>query len=182
MSDANQDQNEGQEQGQDPRFLPQNLPLIIHAQYIRDLSFENPQAPDFLKPNQPPPQMNVNIGMDARPIEALSDSEGPQKEGGDLFEVSLHLKAQAVRENGDVVFIAEVDYGVLVELSGDVSDKQRHPLLLIEVPKLAFPFVRQIIGDLTRQGGLPPLLLNPPDFYGLYLSKFRQQPPPAGTA
>ena len=144
----------------------QDLPVTIHAQYIRDLSFENPNAPDALRAGARPPEMDINIGMDARKLE--------DAEIKDLYEVVLNIRAAAVRE-GDPVFIAELQYGVTASIGEDVPEENHHPLLLIEMPRLAFPFVRQIMADVTVQGGFPPLLLNPVDFHALYMQRFGKE-------
>ncbi len=143
------------------------LPLTIHAQYLRDFSFENPNAPDALRGNLGAPEMDIKIGMDAR---KLPDS-GEMK---DLYEVVLNIRAEATRKGGGVVFIAELQYGITAGLTG-VPEDQVHPLLFIEVPRMAFPFARQILGDITVRGGYPPLLLQPVDFYALYMQRFAEE-------
>ncbi|MFP4313081.1 MAG: protein-export chaperone SecB [Alphaproteobacteria bacterium] len=142
-----------------------NLPIVIHAQYIKDMSFENPNTPASLRGNGKAPEMDVNIGMDAR---KLDDKEMPF-----LYEVALNVRAEAKNE-GNVVFIAELQYGITVSLN-DVPEDQHHPLLLIEIPRMAFPYARQILSDLTVQGGYPPLLLNPVDFQALYMDRFKDE-------
>ena len=154
-------------QAQQDEVLPaMDLPVTIHAQYIRDLSFENPQAPGALRAGQSIPQMNVNIGMDARKLE---DENIPF-----LYEVALTVSATAERD-GEKVFIAEIVYGVTVAIAEEVTEDNHHPLLLIEIPKFAFPFARQILATLTSQGGYPPLLLNPVDFNALYVERFKAE-------
>ncbi len=142
------------------------LPITIHTQYIRDLSFENPDAPQSMRGGQDMPEMAVNIGMDARNLE---DSEIKN-----LYEVALTISATAKRGD-DTVFIAEVIYGVTVSIGDIVPEDQHHPLLLIEIPKFAFPFARQILATLTSQGGYPPLMLNPVDFQALYMERFKDE-------
>jgi len=140
----------------------QNMPIKILAQYVKDMSFENPNSPDSLKPSTKSPEMDININMDARKLE--------DEQIDNLYEVTLRLSATA--KNGDKVsFIAEVEYGTTVQLS-NVPEEQHHPLLLIEIPRIAFPFARNIISDMTQQGGYPPLLLNPVDFHHLYMQQF----------
>lgn len=141
----------------------QDMPITIHAQYVRDMSFENPNAPDSLRPSADAPEMDINIGMDARKL------EDPDIQN--LFEVVLNVRASAMRK-GDPVFIAELQYGTTVSVGDDVPEENHHPLLLIEIPRMIFPFVRQIMSDLTVQGGYPPLLLNPVDFHALYMNRF----------
>jgi preprotein translocase subunit SecB len=145
-------------------------PVIIHAQYIRDLSFENPNAPESMRQGAKAPDLILNIGMDARQL--------PQEQvSGDLpnlFEVVLNVKAEATRD-GAVVFIAEVLYGVLLSIDKRVPEDTHHPMLLIEIPRLAFPFVRQIMMDITVKGGFAPLMLSPVDFHALYMKQFAAQ-------
>ena len=110
--------------------------------------------------------MDINIGMDARKIE--------DPEMKNLFEVVLNLRAAALRGE-DPVFIAELQYGVTVSIGDEVPEDNHHPLLLIEMPRMVFPYVRQIISDVTVQGGYPPLLLNPVDFHALYMNRFGKE-------
>lgn len=141
-----------------------NMPIMIHAQYVKDLSFENPNAPDTLRGAGGAPEMDVNIGMDARKL------PGDEKS---LYEVVLNVRAEALRQGG-TMFIAELQYGMTVSLNG-VPEEQHHPILLIEIPRMAFPYARQILSDLTTQGGYPPLLLNPVDFQALYIDRFKDE-------
>lgn len=170
MSDNNTNtpnQGQGSLAGEPVRDIPQNAatPIAIHAQYVKDLSFENPQTPESLRGNKSMPVMDVNIGMDARKI--------PDEEMDNLYEVVLSVRAEAQRDNQSV-FIAELQYGVTVSLK-DVPEENHHPILLIEVPRIAFPYARQILSELTIQGGYPPLLLNPVDFQALYMDRFKDE-------
>lgn len=137
------------------------LPVNIVAQYIRDVSFENPNAPESLKLEGGQPEMDVNIGLDARKIDEKSS----------LYEVVLSVQANAMRGE-DPVFICEVHYGMTVEIGEEVPEDNHHPLLFIEIPRQAFPFVRQIVSNLVSQGGFPPLFLAPVDFHQLYMQRF----------
>jgi preprotein translocase subunit SecB len=141
------------------------LPIMIHAQYIKDLSIENPNAPQSFKVGVGRPTLDVNFTMDAQKIK----DEGP----GNLFEVTLGIEATA-RKDDQVAFIIELQYAVLVSLN-NVPEDQAHPLLLIEMPRYAFPFARQIIADATQQAGFTPLLLTPVDFREFYLQRYGQQ-------
>ena len=149
----------------DPVAPVQNLPIVVHAQYVRDSSFENPNSPNSLRPGQEAPKMDVSINLDARPIE--------DEQIKNLYEVVLKLSAKATRKDY-TVFVAELHYGITVSLP-DVPESQHHPMLLIEVPKIAFPFARKILADLTQEGGYPPLLVGPIDFYGMYMSRFNKK-------
>ncbi len=144
-----------------------NLPVVIHAQYLKDLSFENPHAPDSLRAGQSEkPALDVNILLDAKKIE---DEQVPA-----LYEVVMTIRAQSSRGER-VDFIAEVSYGAAVSLSGVPEDKH-HPLLFIEVPRQIFPFIRQLMAQTTQSGGYAPLYLNPVDFQSMYVSRFAEQP------
>lgn len=142
------------------------LPLIIHTQYVKDISFENPTAPNSFRIGIPAPKMEMNINLDARALEDL--------EIKNLYEVTLKINARAMRD-GKPVFIAEIIYGVAVSFQEGVAENQHHPLLMIEVPRLAFPFARQILAELTQSGGYPALLLGPVDFYSMYMNRFGKE-------
>lgn len=142
-----------------------DMPINILAQYVRDQSFENPNAPDSMRAGKDQPEMEMNIGMDARKI--------PSEEMDNLYEVVLNIKASAKRDDEDV-FICELQYGVTVQLNG-VPEENHHPLLLIEIPRLAFPYARQIMSDMTIQGGFPPLMLQPIDFQALYMQRYKDE-------
>ena len=140
----------------------QSLPIQVHAQYIKDISFENPAAPDSLRSNQSRPQMDIDIDMNARHV--------PDEQTSALYEVTLKLRVRADRQE-HTAFIGEIEYGATVEL-GDIEEDQRQPMLLIEVPHLIYPFARQILSQIVQQGGFPPLYLAPIDFRALYLQQF----------
>lgn len=143
------------------------VPLTIHAQYIKDLSFENPAAPQSLMPGQAIPSMNVNVTLDAKKV---ADTQSPNT----VYEVVLHIEAEAKRE-ATTVFLIHLDYAVVGSIAKDVPEQHHHPLLMIEVPKLAFPFARQVLAEVTSQAGFPPLLLNPVDFEGMYRAEYLAQ-------
>ena len=153
---------------------PEGPQLRILAQFIRDLSFENPRAPDVLRA-QGQPGIEMGVEMSAR-----GRSDG-------LFEVDLKLSAKAARE-AEVAFQIELVYGGLFEMNG-VAPEQLEFALLTECPRYLFPFARQIIGDLTSAGGFPPFLLEPIDFVQVYASQQIQREnganlnqPPIGNA
>jgi preprotein translocase subunit SecB len=134
--------------------------IHVLGQYIKDLSFENPGAPKSLRPSDKTPKLDVNVNVNARP---QSETE---------FEIELKLEAKAVR-GGETLFLAEVSYAGLFQIR-NVPQEHMHPLLLIECPRLLFPFARQIIADATRQGGFPPLMIDPVDFAALYRQRMAQ--------
>ena len=135
--------------------------LRVMTQFIRDLSFENPNAPDSLRSATAQPQMDVGVEMNAR-----SRPDG-------LYEVDLKISANAQRDSA-AVFHCELLYGGLFQVTGFPED-QVEAILMIECPRLLFPFVRQIIGELSVQGGFPPFLLDPLDFAGIYFAQKQQQ-------
>ena len=131
--------------------------IRILAQFIRDLSFENPRAPDALRPSQDQPQIDLNVEMNAR-----------GREDG-LYEVDLKLSAQANRTDGPL-FVVELLYGGVFQISG-VATEDMEPVLLIECPRYLFPFARRIIAEVSSEGGFPPFLLDPIDFGGVYAAR-----------
>jgi preprotein translocase subunit SecB len=148
------------------------LPVQIIAQYIKDLSFENPNAPFSLAGGDARPVMDANFSMDAHKVEY---------QGRDtVYEVVLGLQT-AARQGDKTAFMCEIQYGILVDM-GQIPEDQHHPMLLIEMPRFAFPFVRQIVADLTQQAGYPPLLLAPADFRSFYMQRFGGSPHSAGEA
>ena len=131
------------------------LPIQIHAQYVKDLSFENPRAPASLQPQNEQPRIEVNVDVQAAKV---ADN--------DLYEVTLRVTASGT-SSGDQLFLAELSYGGLFTLQG-VPEESLHPVLLIECPRILFPFARAIVADVTRDGGFPPLLIQPVDFAAMY--------------
>jgi preprotein translocase subunit SecB len=142
--------------------------IRVLAQFIRDLSFENPRAPDSLNMGSTPPQMDVGVEMNAR----------GRPDG--FFEVDLKLTASAQRD-GAAVFHCELLYGGLFQING-VGEADMEMVLMTECPRYLFPFARQIISDMSGQGGFPPFMLDPIDFAGIYLAQRAQaQPPPSAV-
>lgn len=143
---------------------PQQPGIHVLGQYIKDLSFENPGAPVSLRPSDKAPKLDVNVNVNARP----QSSAPPQSE----FEVELKLDARATRGD-ETLFIVEVVYAGLFQIR-NVPQEHVHPLLLIECPRLLFPFARQVVADATRQGGFPPLMIDPVDFATLYRQRIAE--------
>lgn len=131
-----------------------SVPLHILAQYVKDLSFENPNAPQSLAAGQPQPQVNIAVDVKAR---LAAD---------DIYEAVLELRCEA-KQGEAVAFLVELSYGGLFRLPG-VPQEHHAPLLLIEAPRMLFPFARAIVSDATRDGGFPPLMINPIDFVDLF--------------
>lgn len=135
--------------------------LRILGQYLKDLSFENPNAPTSLAPQQNQPDINIAVNVNARNL-APTD-----------FEVELHLDAKA-SSDGKVIFAAELLYAGVFRLENFPANLL-HPAVLIECPRMLFPFARQILADATRNGGFPPLMLDPIDFASMYQKRMQQQ-------
>ena len=139
----------------------QQAGIHVLGQYIKDLSFENPSAPRSLRASDKAPSLDVNVNVNARP-QSQTD-----------FEIELKLDARAVRGE-ETLFIVEVTYAGLFQIR-NVPPEHIQPLVLIECPRLLFPFARQIIADATRQGGFPPLMIDPVDFTALYRRRITEQ-------
>ncbi|MEM7661305.1 MAG: protein-export chaperone SecB [Pseudomonadota bacterium] len=138
--------------------------IRVLAQYIKDFSFENPAT---ARAQQQP---NIDLGIDV--------GATPHQEGQNIFEVSLRMQAKASASDA-TLFILELDYAGLFQF--DTADKNvLEPLLLIECPRILFPFARRIISDITRDGGFPPLLVDPIDFVGLYRGQKQKAAEAAG--
>jgi len=140
----------------DPAKAPQ---LRILTQYVKDLSFENPNAPSAITANPEAPKIEASVDVQAK------------KHGGSDFEVLLKITVNAKRGE-NVAFIAELLYGGLFRLQ-NIPDEQKQPVILIECPRQLFPFARRVIADTIRDGGYPPLLLDPIDFVALYQQQMR---------
>lgn len=131
--------------------------MSVLAQYIRDMSFENVVAQKGLQAGDVQPDVQVAVSLDARKRPADHQYEVMHK-----FRVTSKNKA-----NGDTLFLLELDYAGIFHVEG-VPEEQLHPFLLIECPRLLFPFVRRIISDVTRDGGFPPLNIDTVDYLALY--------------
>jgi preprotein translocase subunit SecB len=144
--------------------------LRIVAQFVRDLSFENPRAPESLRAGVAQPQIDMNVEMSAR-----------SREDG-LYEVDLTLSARATRGE-EPVFHVEVVYGGLFQVEG-VPVEEIEPILLVECPRFLFPFARRLIADVSGDGGFPPFLIDPIDFGAVYAARKVEagMPPAAGNA
>jgi len=142
--------------------------LNILAQYIKDFSFENPGAPRSLQARDKAPAININVNVNANP---LSDND---------FDVVLALNAEA-KDGDKVVFVTELVYGGVFRISG-FPQEHMLPVLFIECPRLLFPFARNILAEVTRDGGFPPVLLAPIDFVALWQNRRAQQQAAAAPA
>jgi preprotein translocase subunit SecB len=134
--------------------------INILAQYVKDLSFENPGVSGGGQV-----QPNIDLGIDV--------GATAHKDGNNIFEISIRVQAKAQVEQ-EVMFLLELDYAGMFQLNGFKAEEME-PVLLIECPRLIFPFARRVISDITRDGGFPPLLIDPIDFRNLYLSQKQRQ-------
>jgi preprotein translocase subunit SecB len=157
-------------------------PLVVNIQYTKDLSFEVPNAPSIYTILRSAPQVNINLDVQVRRIE----------ENQPVFEVILAARAEATvarpegaangaEEKPMVVFIADLSYAGIFTLNG-VPENQQEPILLVECPRLLFPFARNILADVTRDGGFPPVMLAPVDFLSLWQSRRAQLATPTANA
>ena len=135
--------------------------MNVLAQYIKDLSFESPGAPASLRGRDKAPGININVNVNANPI---SETE---------YDVTLTLNARAGVDK-DVLFNAELVYGGVFRVVG-FPQEHMLPLLFIECPRLLFPFARQIIADCTRNGGFPPLMIDPIDFAQMFQQRMAEE-------
>jgi preprotein translocase subunit SecB len=143
--------------------------LNVLAQYVKDFSFENPNAPASLSSfQQAQPAINIQINVQ---VNSLSASD---------FEVILKTEGKAERD-GSVLFSFELSFGGVFRIQ-NVPQESLHPVVMIECPRLLFPFSREIISSAVRNGGFPPLLLDPVDFVSLYRQNIAQQTAQGNTA
>ena len=131
--------------------------MQVLAQFVRDLSFENMVAQKGLSGAEMQPEIQVSVNLDAR-----------QRPQANTYDVIAKFKVSSTNKaNGDTLFLLELDYGGVFLVEG-VPAEQLHPFLLIECPRLLFPFIRRIISDVTHDGGFPPLNIDNVDFLALY--------------
>src|SRR5215813_13583362 len=150
--------NGGTAQGPGPQ--PGQAQLSVLGQYIKDFSFENPNAPRSLAPSETQPAINIAINV------------GVQQLGQAEYEVSLKLEGKA-ENSGTVLFAFDLTFAGMFRLQ-NVPPEHLQPLLLIECPRLLFPFAREMIATAVRNGGFAPLLLDPVDFVALYQQRMAQ--------
>lgn len=128
--------------------------LNVMGQYVKDLSFENPGAPQSLGNREKAPDISINVNVNANP---LSQND---------FDVVLTINAEA-KEGEKVIFSVELVYGGIFRIA-NFPQEHMLPLLFIECPRLLFPFARQVVADATRNGGFPPLMIDPIDFAQMF--------------
>ena len=139
--------------------------LNVLAQYVKDLSFENPNAPRSLTQQQGAPKINIQINVNAKPL-AQNDFE---------FELKIEGRAEVPSL---FLFSFDLLYAGVFKIQ-NVPQENVHAIVMIECPRLLFPFARAIIADAVRNGGFPPLMIDPVDFVSLYRQRMAEQQPPA---
>lgn len=145
---------------------PQTAPqpgIQIVSQYIKDFSFENPNAPESLLAGWPQPETSVNISLQQRVLKE------------DLYEAIMNLRVEAKKKGEDkTCFIADLSYAAVAMLQ-NIPAEQHQAVMMVEIPKLLFPFARAIIADAVSNAGYPPLFLAPISFEGLYINEMKRQ-------
>jgi preprotein translocase subunit SecB len=139
-------------------------PLLINGQFVKDLSFENPDPLKNLANLQEQPEININVDIKANKV---SDN---------VYEVILHVTSEATIKK-QRLFMLELEYAGIFTLN-DIPEESIHPILMIECPRLLFPSARSIVANITREGGFPSLSLNPIDFAELYRQQFLKDEQP----
>jgi len=153
---------------EEPQQPQQQMPMLqVLAQYTKDSSFENPNAPESLRSGLEAPAININIEI------------GRQMLSDDTVEVVLMLRADASR-NDQAVFIAEIEYAGLFAFQ-NINVEETLPMIMIECPRLLFPFARQIMAEMTQNGGYPPIMLEPPDFAAMFREEMMRRAADTGT-
>jgi len=138
----------------------ENNEVMINMQYIKDLSLEVPHAPEIFTKLDTPPQINVDLNIDANKLQE------------NHYEVTLNLRINADAKK-EPLFILELAYAAACTIK--VPEEQVEPLLFIEIPRMIFPYARQVISSNLSDAGLPPLMLTPVDFAAVYRTKKEQQ-------
>lgn len=139
-----------------PSPVQPGMQIGVNAQYIKDLSFESPNAPQIFQPTQVAPELNLGVNVNTRP---LAES---------TYEVVLLLKLEAKVE-GKTAFITELAYGGVFTLPA-MPEEQLRMFLLVECPRILFPFARQVLANAVREGGFPHIMIHPIDFMSLFLA------------
>ena len=173
MSDTiNAPQGSPPQGAEPPTQAPAVPPLLVNIQYVKDLSFEVPGAPMVYTTLRAAPRVDINLDVQVRRIQ----------EGQSAFEVTLAIRAEAHEAatgngsgtaEGGRVFLVELAYAGIFTLN-NVPENAVEPMLLVECPRLLFPFARNILSDMTRDGGFPPVLLQPIDFVSLWQGRRAQ--------
>ncbi len=143
------------------------FPVQVHAQYLKDLSFESPNVPESLKRATSSPEIEMDMNLDAQKIE---DDKLEH-----LYEVTMRVNVSAKRED-QTLFIVEVIYATLLSFEEKLAANIINPILFIEIPRVMFPFARQAVANASQLGGFPPLMLNMIDFKRMYIQQHGHDP------
>ncbi len=155
MADTSNDGRAGGEAGPQGSFG-------ILAQYVKDLSFESPGSPQSLRNRTSPPNINIGVNVQAKPLQQPGE-----------VEVELRINAQAV-DGTATLFAIELIYAGVFRLMNFPEEALR-PITYVECPRFLFPFARQIVSDASRNGGFPPLMIDPIDFAAMYQQRMSEQ-------
>jgi len=151
--------NENTEKKPTPATAPG---IQVIAQYIKDFSFENPHAPESLVSGWPQPETNVQISLRHQQVR------------DDAYECTVNFRIEAKKsDDGKTCFIIDLAYGALAVLK-DIPKEQHQAIIMVEVPKLLFPFAREIVANVTSKGGYPPLYLTPISFETIYINEMKR--------
>ena len=142
--------------------------ILLRAQFIKDLSFENPRAPASLFGLKEAPQMDVSVNLGAQRLEH------------NLFEVAIQISVRAIAEKA-TVFLCDLVYAGVVELQ-NIPEEGIEPALFIQSAQLIYPFARRVVADVSRDGGFPPVSLEPLDFHSMYQEQRLRPPAPVAEA
>lgn len=157
---AEKDNNNGKTDSNGAGAAPPQIKVKILSQYIKDLSFENPNIRKLITAPGDKPSLKIEVNVNAQRVE------------GDLFESSVEFKTTATNNQG-TIYVLETIYAGLFKIES-MPQEALEPFLLISAPSTIFPFLRRLVADVTREGGFPPLLLDPIDFAGLYMQRQQQ--------
>jgi preprotein translocase subunit SecB len=160
MAEGNSN-NLGNLGGQQANDSVPQIKARVLGQYIKDLSFENPNVRRLFDNPGSPPNLRVEVNVNAAKIRDK------------VFESAIEFKAEATNDTG-VVYDLELAYAGLFEIDS-MPEQMMEPFLLVNCPTLVFPYLRRLVADLTREGGFPPLTLDPIDFGSLYVNRQREQ-------
>ncbi len=143
------------------RLAPPATALTITRQYMKDLSFENPNAPEIFKDTLEAPELRIKVDLGSTNLHEAT------------HEVVVGLQIEATK-NQRTAFILDLQYGAMVTLAKELDENETNKILMVETPRHLFPFIRATIANLTREGSFPPLLLNPIDFSEVYRERRKQ--------
>ena len=129
--------------------------FVVKGQYIKDMSFENPHAPQSLLAVDSVPAIDVSVDLKAQKLQE------------NIYEMTLHIAARAIAD-GNTLFLVDLAYAGIFQVT-NIPQERMEPIIMIDCPFVLFPFARRVIADVTRDGGFPPLMLDPIDFHALYL-------------